>query len=42
MLSVQRKRQKELDIFEGQFRPVWLEVNGWKMELGGRRKGQGD
>lgn len=33
MLSGQRQRENNLDIFEGQFRPMWLEVNenrvGW-------------
>lgn len=34
MLSGQRQRENNLDIFEGQFRPMWLEVNenrvGWQ------------
>lgn len=34
MLCGQRQRENNLDIFEGQFRPTWLEVNenrvGWK------------
>lgn len=34
MLSSQRQRENNLDIFEGQFRPMWLEVNenrvGWQ------------
>lgn len=42
MLSSKRKREKELDILEGQFTPVWLEINEWEMELDGRRYGQSD
>ena len=38
MLSGQRQRENNLDIFEGQFRPIWLEVN--EIELDGRRGGQ--
>lgn len=36
-VSGQRKREKELNIFDGRFRPVWQEFNEWEVELDGRR-----